>query len=136
MKIVLFVGTTSTKVGDKEATKFYGGESVDIVEKEAQSLIDQGFAALANSKEAKDFLSKKPAENPKTRRHNLKAETPGLAEKVAVKKAAKDAADKVKADAKAAREKAAKKDEAPAPRRRRPLDDLGVGLNGAAKKED
>jgi len=129
MQIVLFVGTTSTEVGSKEPTKFYGGETANIVEKEAESLISQGFAAKANSKEAKDFLSKAPRVNPKTRRQNLKAVTPGLEQRVAVKKAVKEAAEKVKKEAEAAKPAAA-------PRRRRPLEDLGAGLNGAAKKED
>lgn len=129
MNIVLFVGTTSTEVGKKEPTKFFGGETADIVEKEAESLLAQQFAAIPGSKEAQEFLAKhKP--NPRTRRIRLDAETPGLAARVEVKKAMKDAADKVKADAQAKAKEAAPR------RRQRSLDDLGAGLNGAAKKED
>lgn len=131
MQIALFVGTTSTEVGKDGPTKFYGGEIADIVDKEAESLLAQGFAAMADSKEAKEFLAKLPRANPKTRRMRLDAETPGLAERVKVKNAMKEAAERVRAEAKAEAEK-----KTTTTRRRRPLEDLGAGLNGAAKKVD
>jgi len=50
---------------------------------------------------------------------------------VKVKNAMKEAAERVRAEAKAEAEK-----KTTTTRRRRPLEDLGAGLNGAAKKVD
>lgn len=74
MKITFTAGATSTKVGDKKPTKFYGGETEDIVDSEARYLLDNGFAARPGSKKAKAFLSTME-ENPRTRRIDLEART-------------------------------------------------------------
>lgn len=91
MKIVFTAGATSTKVGDKKPTKFYGGETEDIVDKEARYLLAHGFAAKPNSKEAKAFLATLDP-NPRTRRIDLDATTPGLAKKIRAKSRLKELA--------------------------------------------
>ncbi len=101
MEITFFVGATATKLidgkPDKNPTKFFGGETADIVDKEAKILVPE-FAALADSEEAKKFL-RGHIVNPRTRRQRLDAETPGLKEKLAHKRAlarlVEDSADKM-----------------------------------------
>lgn len=73
MRITFFVGATATKLikgkPDTNATKFYGGETEDIVDKEAKILVPE-FAAKADSKEAKEFL-KVHSVDPRTRRQRV-----------------------------------------------------------------
>lgn len=89
MKITFMIGATATKLikgkADKKPTRFFGGETEDIVDKEAKQLVPE-FAAKADSEEAREFL-KGHTPNPRTRRQKLDATTPGLAEKLAAKRA-------------------------------------------------
>lgn len=85
MKITFATGTTATKVGDKKPTRFYGGETEDIVNEQAQVALDEGIAVKAGTKEAKALAAKLLGGNPKTRRQDLDAKTPGLAARLARK---------------------------------------------------
>lgn len=90
MKITFITGSTATKLVDgkpeKKPTRFYGGETEDIVDKEAEAALDAGIALKAGTKEAKTLSAKLLADaNPKTRRQNLDAETPGLKDRMMAK---------------------------------------------------
>jgi len=86
MKITFLTGCTSTKVGDKKPTRFYGGETEDIVDAEAKYLIEQGFAGRPNDRDTKAVAAAIQADiNPRTRRQDLEAETPGLRARLAIK---------------------------------------------------
>lgn len=97
MKVTLLVGTTSTEVGKKKPTKFFGGETPDLVDREAQYLLDNNFAAKPGSKVAKAFLATLD-ENPRTRRIDLEAKTPGLAAKLREKSRLRRAGERLNDD--------------------------------------
>lgn len=78
MKITFLLGATATKVGDKKPTRFYGGETENIIDDQAESLIAQNVAGKPGSKAVKEAVAAIGDGNPRTRRQDLEAKTPGL----------------------------------------------------------
>jgi len=118
MKITFLTGSTATKVGEKKPQRFYGGDTEDIVDKQAEYLMGEGVALKAGTKEAKEF-ARTVKIDPRTRNQKLGQKTPGLEQKLAAKRALAEALEG--AGKKAGRSKA---------------DLLGEGLNGPKKPAD
>jgi len=88
-KITFVMGSTAREVGKKKDTRVYGGETLDIVPDQADAALREEIAVKPGSKEAKAFLAANKV-NPRTRRQNLEAKSPGLDLKLAGKRALAD----------------------------------------------
>lgn len=121
MKITFLTGSTATKVGEKKPQRFYGGDTEDIVDKQAEAALAEGIALKAGTKEAKEF-ARTVKIDPRTRNQRLDTKTPGLEQRLAAKRAVTEALQGAgKKAATGGRSKA---------------DLLGEGLNGPKKEPD